>query len=204
MFAVVGIMVIIFRNRCKFCLPLFLAHIILLIPVLGYFEHPHYPVDRYSLLSSICLSIFIAFLLIRIINKKAGVIVSIGLIMVVTSLGWLSFKQVKVWNNSESLFKHMIKTLNGDPYVDDIHWRLGAYLYQKKRTDEATIHLKKTLKLRPGHLISHKLLGVISYEKGNFKNAKYHFQIALKINGSDPQAHYYLSQINHLTKKQKK
>jgi len=50
MLIVMAIVIVILRKRCKLCLPLFLAHIILLIPVLGFFEHPHYPVDRYSLL----------------------------------------------------------------------------------------------------------------------------------------------------------
>jgi len=184
-FIAVSLVIVIFRKRCKLCIPLFLAHIILLIPVLGFFEHPHYSVDRYSLLSSICISIFIAISLIRIIQNKTFIIFSIALIMIVNVFGWLSFKQVKVWNNSESLFKHMIKTLNGDPYVKDIYWRLGVYLYQKKRTDEAIINLKNTLKINPSHPISHRLLGVIEYEKGNFKKAKYHFRIALKINNND-------------------
>lgn len=197
-FCAISIVLVIFRKRCKLCILLFLAHIILLIPVLGFFEHPHYPVDRYSLLSSICISIFIAISLILITKNKTFILFSIALIMIISIFGRLSFKQVKVWNNSESLFTHMIKTLNGDPYVQDIYWRLGAYLYPKKRTEEAIINLKNTLKINPVHLISHKLLGIIAYERGDFKNAIHHFQIVLKIHKNDPQAIYYMAKIKDL------
>ena len=43
------------RKRWPLVTAVSLSYVILLVPVLGFFEHPHYPGDRYSLLSALGL-----------------------------------------------------------------------------------------------------------------------------------------------------
>ena len=170
---------------------------------MGFFEHPHYPVDRYSLVPSICLSILIAFGLISLIKNKYFSVISISILVVIISvLGWLSFNQVKIWNNSESLFTHIIKTLSNDPYKQDIYWRLGKYLYENGKKEEAIINFEKTLAINPNHPIANNYLAEIEYENGNLIKSIYHLQNILNVDPDNIKVHYYLSMLfNKLNKK---
>jgi tetratricopeptide (TPR) repeat protein len=193
----------IFRKRWPIGLAIFFAYIILLIPAMGFFEHPYYPVDRYSLAPSICLSILIAFGLISLIKNKYFSVISISILVVIISvLGWLSFNQVKVWNNSESLFTHMIRTLGNDPYKGDIYWRLGKYLYEHGKKEEAITNFENTLAINQYHPIANKYLAEIEYNNGNLTTAIYYLQNILIVEPNNYEVHYYLSMFfNKLNKK---
>ncbi len=176
-FFVFSIVIFIFRKRWPIGAALFLSYIILLIPVMGFLEHPHYHVDRYSLVSSICLSILIAFGLINLIkNKYFSTIPFSVLLIVISVLGWLSFNQIKVWNNSESLFSHTIETLKNDPYQEDIYWRLGNYLYNNGKEAKAIMNFERTLAINPYNRKAHSYLAAIEYKNGNLIKAEYHLK----------------------------
>jgi len=199
----VFIVLFIFRKRWPIGLAIFLAYIILLIPAMGLTAHPYITPDRYSLVPSICLSILIAFGLISLIKNKYFSVISISILVVIISvLGWLSFNQVKVWNNSGSLFTHMIRTLGNDPYKGDIYWRLGIYLYEHGKKEEAIINFEKTLAMNPYHPITNQYLAEIEYNNGNLIKAIYHLQKFLIVYPNNYEAHYYLSMcFNRLNKK---
>jgi hypothetical protein len=198
----VFIVLFIFRKRWPIGLAIFLAYIFLLMPAMGFFGHPYCTNDRYSLVPSICLSILIAFGLISLIKNKYFSVISISILVVVISvLGWLSFNQVKVWNNSESLFTHMIRVLGNDPYKQDIYMRLGKYLYYGKK-EEAIINFEKTLAINPYHPEANEYLAEIEYNNGNLIKAIYHLQNILIADPNNIKAHYYLSMcFNKLNKK---
>jgi len=192
----VSIVLFIFRKRWPIGLAIFLTYIILLIPAMGFFEHPYYPVDRYSLAPSICLSILIAFGLISLIKNKYFSVISISILLVIISvLSLLSLNQVKFWNNSESLFTHMIRTLGNDPYKQDIYWRLGKYLSENGKKKEAIINFEKTLEINPNHPIANYYLAEREYNNGNLIKAIYHFQNILIVNPNNFKVHYRLSQL---------
>jgi len=191
----VSIVIFVFRKRWPIGIALLLSYIILLIPVMGFLEHPHYHVDRYSLLPSICLSILIAFILISLRNKYLSIIFVSLLLFVINVLGWLTFNQTKVWNNSESLFTHMIETLENDPYQGDIHWRLGKYFYENGKKKKAIMSFEETLKLNPYHPIPNRYLAKIELENNNFIKAANHLQNLLMTNPNNFETHYYLSKI---------
>ena len=173
---------------------LFLAYIILLIPVMGFFEHPHFHVDRYSLISSVCLSLLIAYGIIHIKREYFQKLI-VSLILVIGVLGWLTVNQIKVWNNSESLFTHMIATLENDPYQQDIYWRLGKYQYENGKIGSAIINFEKTLAFNPYHQASNRFLAIIEYENGNLIKVIHHLKNLLKENPDDIDVHLLLSQM---------
>ena len=199
----VSIVLFIFRKRWPIGLAIFFTYIILLIPAMGFFEHPYYPVDRYCLAPSICLSILIAFGLISLIKNKYFSVISISILVVIISvLGCLSFNQVKVWNNSESLFTHMIRTLGDDPYKGDIYWRLGKYLYEHGKNEEAITNFENTLAIYPYHPMANNYLAEIEYNNGNLTTAIYYLQNILIVDPNNFEAHYHLSMcFNKLNKK---
>jgi predicted negative regulator of RcsB-dependent stress response len=204
-FFLFSIVIFIFRKRWPIGLALLLSYIILSIPVMGFFEHPHYPVDRYSLVSSICLSIIIAFGLINFIKIKYFPIISVSvLLIVITVLGWLSFNQIKIWHNTESLYSHIIETLENDPNLQEIYWRLGNYyLCERGEKEKAIINFEKTLAINPYNPMAHRSLAQIEYENGNLIKAVYHLQKLVVITPKDYKVHYLLSQIFYKLNKKK-
>jgi protein O-mannosyl-transferase len=192
----VSIVLFIFRKRWPMIIALWLAYIILLIPVMGFFEHPHYPSDRYSLVSSICLSILIALGLIHFKKiKYFSIILFSVLLIVINVLGWLTFNQIKIWHNTESLFSHMIKTLENNSYQEDIYSRLGKYLYINGKKEQAIINFEKALSINPYNARAHKYWGQLEFENGNLPEAAYHFKKYIIINPNNFEIHHKLSYI---------
>jgi tetratricopeptide (TPR) repeat protein len=148
---------------------------------MGFFEYPHYPVDRYSLLSSVCLSVFAAAVLLYFKKNWIRPLFISGTILILCFLGLLSVKQEAAWNNSESLFAHTLQTLGDDPYKHDIYWRLGLYLYEKGRTDEAAQNFIKTLQIKPNHPDALYHLARIEYERGDPERALSYYQRLLQV-----------------------
>jgi hypothetical protein len=192
----VSIVLFIFRKRWPMIIALWLAYIIVLIPVMGFFEHPHYPSDRYSLVSSICISILIGFAIIRLMkNKFSGGISLSVLITVIIILSWLTVNQIKIWHNSETLFTHMIGTLKNDSYQEDIYSRLGKYLYKTGKQEQAIINFKKALAINPYNARALRYWGQLEFDKGNLQEAAYYFKKYLMINPGNYEIHHKLSYI---------
>jgi protein O-mannosyl-transferase len=197
------------RKRAPLAVGLVFSYIILLIPVLGVFEHPHYPCDRYSLVTSLFLSVALLFCLIRAqkaFRFWAGAVL-VGCIILV--LSFLTIRQIKVWNNSETLFTHTIRMLGNDPYREDIYWRLGKYYYEKGKHTEAIETFTKILESKPHKPRAHRYLARIAYDRGDWVQAADHLwnlailypydsQVSFELGGvlkrlkRDREAEYYL------------
>ena len=129
----------------------------LLVPVLGILEHPHYPCDRYSLIVSILWSILLAAWLANPKTKTLLRNITLVLsIIVIAALGLLTFRQTRVWNNSKTLFAHTIKTLNDDTYRSEIYWRLGNVYQLEGNTEEAIRQYKNAVRISPDFLLAQK------------------------------------------------
>jgi Flp pilus assembly protein TadD len=85
---------------------LWIAHLGLLVPMLGLTERPHYPHDRYSILNGILWSIALVGLWTRLPEKrrKEGIAVGLALTLV---LGFMSWKQTEFWKNDFTFFTRL-------------------------------------------------------------------------------------------------
>lgn len=192
----VSAVLFIFRKRWPLITALWLAYMIVLIPVMGFFEHPHYPSDRYSLVSSICLSILLGFALIRLMENKLPRRISISIvIMVMIILSWLTVHQIKIWHNSETLFTHMIQTLKNDSYQEDIYSRLGKYLYKTGNQEQAIINFRKALAINPYNARALRYWGHMEFDNGNLQEASYYYKKYLMVNPQNYEIHHKLSYI---------
>lgn len=192
----ISVVTFIFRKRWTMMTALWLAYIIVLIPVMGFFEHPHYPSDRYSLVSSICLSILIGFAVIRLMQNKIPRKISIAIfIMVIIILSWLTVNQIKIWHNTETLFTHVIGTLKNDSYQEDIYSRLGKYLYKSGKQEQAIINFKKALAINPYNARALRYWGHLEFDNGNLQEAAYYYKRYLMVNPGNFEIHHKLSYI---------
>jgi len=184
------------RRRWPLGLQLALCHLALLVPVLGVFEHPHYPCDRYSLIVSASWSVLLAAWLAdpgtRTLLRNGAVVLSF---IVIGTLGLMTFRQTCIWNDSVSLFEHMILTLGDDPQSIDPHCRLGAFLARQGQADKAIRHFEHAVELNPGCADAHLFLAQLLAGQKRYDEAIAEYRKALKIDPGRAQAAHSLRRV---------
>jgi tetratricopeptide (TPR) repeat protein len=190
------VLLILLRHRWPLALTLAICYLVLLVPVLGILEHPHYPCDRYSLIVSICFSVLIAAFLANPKTKKpARYIVFFLSIVAIVGLGTLSYRQTRIWNNTASLFEHTIRTLGDDPYSFDIHGRLGVFYFNQGQNTKAMEHLQKTIELKPNFIPAYITVSKLYVIQKEFDKAVMCLEKALIATPNSPDIHYFLGHI---------
>jgi len=121
---------------------LWLCHLIVLAPVLGLTEHPHFTSDRYFFLASLAWSVGLAALLAR---ARPQWLARGAAVAVVVFLGSLSVRQLKVWRDTESLGLHMITEMGEHPRRFDIYQRIATSLREDGRVEESNAYYLKFL-----------------------------------------------------------
>ena len=139
-------------------------HLVMLVPLLGLTEHPHYTNDRYGQMEGLGFAVLLAGGYVMAMRSvviplwKWWVNAGVGLLL--ACLGFLCFAQATVWHDSETLFTYMIAELGSDRYRADIQWRLAQYYLVKGRVGEALPLLKESLSIDPENKTALHLAGV--------------------------------------------
>lgn len=129
--------------------------------------------DRYLYLPIIGLLIFVIWF-IHSMSKKVNIKFSshILIMLYIFSFVWyisISIKQVKVWENSMTLYEHNINIVDNALARNN----LAGYLISKKLLDEGVKHLKAGLKISPDHtFLNHNLNIAMSMQTKNKKVSK--------------------------------
>jgi tetratricopeptide (TPR) repeat protein len=146
-------------------------------------------------------------------------------LVIVTTLGTLTWNQVKIWQDSETLWVHavaawpsslshfklgVILSHRGDfnkaienfeaalrinPRLSDAHSALGFALTIQGRLAEASEQFDQALRLAPRLATAHTGLGMLFARQGDLSQASYHFRLALESDPGDIQAHINLGLI---------
>jgi tetratricopeptide (TPR) repeat protein len=127
---------------------LWAAHLLLIAPMLGLLEKPHYTSDRYAYAQGVLWAVGVAALLsVALRFSRPGALAAYAVLTCVCLyLGVLGVRQSRIWRDSVTLFKYTINSIQDDPLRSDLHSRLGlAYLVRGQSDDlaEAVIELTK-------------------------------------------------------------
>jgi tetratricopeptide (TPR) repeat protein len=149
---VIGTTILLLRRRHQWpwALALWMSHLVFLVPVLGVTERPHYTCDRYGYLQGVLWAVLLAAALWTL-RANPRLFVATVLCGVALAVFWagLSMRQTRVWQNSVTLFKHVIRELGDNPYRSDIQWRLGVVLAGQQKTEEAVRQFQASLRVQP-------------------------------------------------------
>ena len=189
---VIGLMVLLVwkRRQWPWALALWASYLVLLVPVLGLTEHPHYPSDRYSYIPAMLWSVLLVAGLFKLRCKPkifaGSAAVSLVLIAI---LATMSIRQTRNWRDSVSLFECVLARLGNDPYRTDIYFRLGNVYVAQNRLDEAIRQYREAIRLKPDYAEAHNNLGAAFLNKGQTAEAIGQFKEALRLKPDDAQAH---------------
>ena len=153
-----------------------------LVPLLGLTEHPHITSDRYSILAHLALAAAVSIGLLKLsqrLNRARSVYAVAGLLVVFC--GVLTVRQTRVWQTSETLFRHMAKALGNDPYRTDILWRLGEVLAQKNQFGEAVAAYEESLRVDPRNPQGYNGIGEVLAQQGKWREALAQFTRATDV-----------------------
>jgi hypothetical protein len=142
-----------------------------LVPVIGLVQVGRQAMaDRYTYLPSIGIFIMIAWgateLFARWRYRK--IVLGISTSIVLAGLLLCTRMQVQHWKNNFTLYEHAL-AVTKDNYI--AHYNLGWLLLEKRQFDEAIMHFKETLRVRPQYLDARNNIGVAYLRQGKYDEA---------------------------------
>lgn len=178
-------------------------YIITLLPTLGIIQvGMQSAADRYTYLPGLSV-----FLLAGIgvswvceksfLTKHKNVLRGVVLIVICISiflLCKLTTRQIKVWQNPESLWSYVVRVF--PDRVSFPHYNLGNIYNQQGFFDQAISEYKRALAIRPDFEDTLNNLGVAYMRQGNFDEAISEYKKALAINPDSANAYYNLGTVN--------
>lgn len=174
------------RHRWPAMLAVWVCHLGLLAPFLGLTERPHYATDRYGLLTGIGWAVLLGAGFVTLGTRAAGRRgIGVAAVVLLAGLGWLSYRQTFVWQNSLTLFEHILAHLPEDPKLNRhrsaIYLRLGRAHLEREQWTEAAAAAGSALRLVPNYPEAHWVLGEARARVGDTAAAEASLVAALRL-----------------------
>jgi protein O-mannosyl-transferase len=164
------------------------AYVVILLPVLGIAHNgPQLAADRYTYLASLGWCVLAgAGLALGWQRRHTLRLVVTGLaVAVVASLGGLTWNQVHVWRDTDTLWSHALAVSpSARAYMN-----VGLMLGRQGRLPEAVDHVREALRINPAFPEAYNAMGMVLAEQGRTKEAAEYLQLALRINPKLADAH---------------
>jgi tetratricopeptide (TPR) repeat protein len=131
--------------------------------------------DRYAYISFVGLFFMVTWLVAdwakdRKISARWLFVTAVSYLLV---LGTLTYRQVGYWHDTESFWLRTV-ALTQDNYV--AHDSLGNFLLSEARPEEAVVHFRAALAIRPDDLPAILSLGTYEHGRGNLQAAIVRYQ----------------------------
>jgi len=103
-----------------------------------------------------------------------------------------AWKQTSYWRDGRTLWAHALAV---DPQNDTAHISLCDLDLRESRLDDAILHARTALEIRPDSADAHSRLGVALSATGQNEEASIHFQKALETHQIRPRVHYNIATL---------
>ena len=179
------------RRKWPAVLAVWACYIITLLPVLGFAQSgQQIAADRYTYLPSFGLAVLAAGAAVWFFREKCrrswkgAALIMCALLAALSCLTW---RQVKVWHDSESVWR---RTLALYPDVPLAHSNLGLALAGQGKKDEAMREYYLAIKAQPDYALAHNNLANALAARGKTEEAMRHYEQAIKAKPDYADAHY--------------
>ena len=164
-----------------------------LVPVIGLVQVGSQAMaDRYTYITLTGLFIIIAFSAKEFVPKwrYKNFLLAFLAFMVLVSLASVSWRQVRYWKNSITLFEHTLQITKNNYYI--LHG-YAASLFDLDRFDKAIEYYNKSLEIEPDFADAHNGLGLVLQRTGKASEAIEQFKLAVKYKPGFSSACYNLA-----------
>lgn len=191
----ISLWLFVFRRRWPAGLAIWVCYVAILTPVLGGAQSgPQLVADRYSYLSCLGWATLAGAGIFHFWEawvtgggRRLTFFLATGLAgVVVVGLGVLTWKQVRVWRDTKSLFKHIVSVA---PDSRTAHYNLGYLLASQGKFDEAIKHYHEAIRIDPDDVEALINLSNVLKSQGKLEEAIGHYRRALRINPTYSIAH---------------
>lgn len=193
----ITILVTLGRKKHPYLIAGWLWYLITLFPVIGLFQAGTQSMaDRFMYMPMIGLCIMVIYGISGAYHKwrynYKGLTLAVLSVSLVITLMVLTRAQVKLWRNSETLFKHTLQVTNNNYFI---HNYLGAALAAEGKDKEALIHFSRALEINPHYAHAHSNLGALLLRQDKYREAIPPLVAALQIESDCVEAHTNLGII---------
>jgi len=171
-----------------------------LVPVIGLVQVGEQAMaDRYTYIPSIGLFIVVSWGVPDLLNKWKYKKLILGLAALAILFGCViaSFIQIRYWKNGVALFEHTVKVTENNYRAQN---DLGT-AWEAINLDQAILHYKQALEIKPNYLLAIYNLGVAYCEKEEYDEAILNFKKVLKIDPQNIDARMNLANVLFLLDK---
>jgi tetratricopeptide (TPR) repeat protein len=177
------------QKKKRIFMVLWAFYIITLLPVLGFIKVGNQAAaDRYTYIPGIGLFILtglgIAYIVDKIVSKKQShylkiAILSLPFVLISCIFGIITFNQIKIWENSITLWTYVIKQYpqDKDAYLN----RSNAFIMTGKYR-EAIRDLDAVIQINPTYEEAYNNRGLVYGKAGNYQSAIRDFSKAIALN----------------------
>jgi tetratricopeptide (TPR) repeat protein len=149
--------------------------------------------DRYSYLSCLAWAILAGAGLYYFLRKhsadhrrngrKTFPLAMGGAAVIVIALGVLTWRQVKVWHDSDGLWNHILAIADNSTFRSgNVHHLVARYLVSRGDLDRAIEHFRRSVEIEPNYSPFYNDLGNALARRGRLDEAIENFQQALALN----------------------
>jgi len=175
----------------------FAVYAMILLPVIGIFHAgSQLAADRYSYLATLPWALLLgaayvggwgaAALAAR--PRLRAALLGVAPCLLLVALGTLTWRQVQVWHDTESLWTHAVRYAPSEP----AHRFLGRELARLERFGEAVPHLRASVDLRPDDAWGHDYLAAALERLRGLPDATEQYARAVSLSPVNPHFRNYL------------
>jgi len=178
---------LVLRHRFRGLSAAGLAYVIILLPVLGIFQNgPQIAADRYTYLAGLGWALLASAGLLASWRRRPFLVSGLAVFLLL-GLGTLTWNQVRIWHDSERLWRHAVAI---DPMSPTSQFSLGLALVRQGKLVEAVEHYQMALRIEPDYADAHLNVGVALADQGRLAEAIEHYQTALRLKPDYAVTHY--------------
>ena len=157
-------------------------YVITLLPVLGLISiSTQLVADRYSYLPGMAWAALGGAAVLaglRRLGTHGRYVLAAGLTAVLLLFAGLSYRQSRLWHDSETLFRYVLEL---EPDIPEVHNDLGFVLVNQRRTEEGMAEYHKALAIKPDFMRAMNNLGLALLGQSRFEEAMAQFRKALAL-----------------------
>jgi len=199
---VVGITLVLvaLRRRWPVFWVVWVYYLAMLLPFMGLTDTPHFPVDRYTYLSTLGFAV-LAGVGVEACGRarRRGAVggrlfVPLVSLVAVLSIGLasLSWRQTRVWKNTVVLTEHVLSQVGDYPKRSGVLAMLARALAEAGRNEEAAARYREAVQVNPRNREAHRELGIVLARLGRWEECVAANQDAYRLDPNNWQVNFNL------------